>query len=180
MNMLQEKIKKSSKILVFVLRIAAILISITAAICLVGLLIVLLAEGDVRASFLQAVSLPTRYGSAIDFPPVILSLLFAIELVTCLFMVVILWYLLPIFQSIGHSGAPFQLQHGRRLNKIARAVVGLSMLRPAVDGLLEYVAFGKFFWEFDLFGVTVAVVLYVLALIFDYGCHLQQQSDETL
>lgn len=82
----------------------------------------------------------------------------------CITMV-ILQLLRLILRDIAAEGTPFSQIHVQRMRRIAILV-----------------AIGAFIHTFSstISDLTVALVIWLLAMIFDYGCVLQQESDETL
>lgn len=56
----------------------------------------------------------------------------------------------------------------------------LSVLGSCSDSLVDYYTIGALTWNPNLIGLVMSLVLYCLSLIFEYGCDLQQLSDETL
>lgn len=89
----------------------------------------------------------------------------ALLLVKICLTMVILQLLRLILRDIAAEGTPFSQIHVQRMRRIAILV-----------------AIGAFIHTFSstISDLTVALVIWLLAMIFDYGCVLQQESDETL
>ncbi|MDD4124929.1 MAG: hypothetical protein PHW77_04295 [Eubacteriales bacterium] len=85
-----------------------------------------------------------------------------------------------IFKEISVTARPFEKIYVKRLKTIALIMIisnfGLSFIR----GITESIMGGKIGNWFQTYDIFTAVLIYCLALIFDYGCDLQKQSDETI
>lgn len=88
-----------------------------------------------------------------------------------------------IFMSINQSGTPFIPQVSKGMKKIAAVIAVMLILSAAAEYLFPIV-----FPELgtvpelvtDPAGWVFISLLLMLSVIFDYGCKLQQESDETL
>ena len=56
----------------------------------------------------------------------------------------------------------------------------LGLLGSCSDALVDHYTIGAPSWNVNLMGLFMGIILYCLSLIFEYGCDLQQLSDETL
>lgn len=70
-----------------------------------------------------------------------------------------------IFRGISQDGTPFRQIHVRRMKWIA---------------LLVFVASFIHFFSIQLIGCLAALLIWCISMVLDYGCQLQQESDETL
>ncbi len=98
-------------------------------------------------------------------------------------MTVIIAFIYDIFCSIGKSFTPFTIKITRRIKQIAVISIVLSLrncLGGFSDALVDYYTIGELTWRINFAGLLSGMVILCLALIFRYGCELQQQSDETL
>lgn len=115
--------------------------------------------------------------AATDFQPIrriaVTLLLFAIAGVS-----------LSVFVTIRAHGSPFLPQVYRRMKLLALLVFLLSEAPNWVVYGLRILLLDL--WNFTVIsgsgfvGLTLAAALYAFAMIFRYGCLLQQESDETL
>ncbi len=64
--------------------------------------------------------------------------------------------------------------------KTALICLLLGILGSCSDALVDYYTIGAPAWNISPAGLVMGLVLYCLSLIFEYGCGLQQLSDETL
>ncbi len=70
-----------------------------------------------------------------------------------------------ILRDISHSETPFEAVHVRRMKRIAILIFAGSFI--------NFLSVQGNEW-------LVAVLVWFLSMIFDYGCELQRESDETL
>lgn len=88
-----------------------------------------------------------------------------------------------IFMSVNQSGTPFIPQVSKGMKKIAAVIAVMLILSAAAEYLFPIV-----FPELgtvpelvtDPAGWVFVSLLLMLSVVFDYGCKLQQESDETL
>lgn len=100
------------------------------------------------------------------FPTLLAAVVVVVALLAKIVMTMVILQLLRlILKDIAADGTPFSQIHVRRMRCIAILV-----------------AVGSFIHTFSstISDLTVALVIWLLAMIFDYGCVLQQESDETL
>lgn len=88
-----------------------------------------------------------------------------------------------IFASINQSGTPFIPQVSKGMKKIA-AVIAVMLILSAAAKYLFPIVFPELGTEPELVtdpaGWIFFSLLLMLSVIFDYGCKLQKESDETL
>ena len=160
MEQYTEKIKKFSRVIYILLQIVFVALIVTGALEMVALIVHL---GQIPALFKIGsitVVVPsfivdgiTINGSTFNFG--------VVELVRTIIMLVIVITAKSILRKLQVDGSPFR----------AGIVVGLKMLSitllvaAALTGLYSFVAAG---------------VVWVLCMIFDYGCALQNENDTTL
>lgn len=70
-----------------------------------------------------------------------------------------------IFQDMAREGTPFRTVQVHRMKTIALLIFLSSFIN---------------LFSIQLSTWVVALLIWVMALVFDYGCHLQRESDETL
>lgn len=102
----------------------------------------------------------------VRWPTQMAAVVVAVALLAKIVMTMVILQLLRlILKDIAAEGTPFSQIHVRRMRYIAILV-----------------AVGAFIHTFSstISDLTVALVIWLLAMIFDYGCVLQQESDETL
>ena len=104
----------------------------------------------------------------------------ACVVVMLLLVAVVLLMLANVARAISREYSPFTRKNVKRLETISVAY----LIMPFVIIALGYIIVdGTSPFEIVvllLSGMIMAAVFYMLALIFDYGCWLQKESDETL
>ncbi len=78
-----------------------------------------------------------------------------------------------VFKDISVDSSPFEMKQVKRIRKIAIFYFVVSLL-----GLQSFDY--SFSYSMNFVGIVGAVMFYCISLIFEYGCELQQESDETL
>ena len=78
-----------------------------------------------------------------------------------------------IFKDISQDSSPFELKHVKRIKKIAIFFFVISLLDFQSTGF-------TFSFTLNFIGIVGALMLWCISLIFEYGCQLQRESDETL
>lgn len=82
--------------------------------------------------------------------------------------------------DIDKSNTPFIPQVSKGLKKIAIAIVFAVLLSIGGDALYSVLTDTKFEGSVSWIGMAFVSILLLLSSIFDYGCKLQKESDETL
>ena len=77
-----------------------------------------------------------------------------------------------LFGCIGKGNSPFTAETASQIRKIALYVLVFAVFSA-------FSVFKMAFSQFFMSGLF-ALVLFCISLIFDYGCELQQEVDETL
>ena len=78
-----------------------------------------------------------------------------------------------VFKDISVDSSPFELKQVRRIRRIAVFYFVISLLDFETQAL-------SLSFTVNLAGIVGALMFWCISLIFEYGCELQQQSDETL
>ena len=78
-----------------------------------------------------------------------------------------------VFKDISVDSSPFEMKQVKRIRKIAIFYFVVSLI-----GLQTFDF--SFSYSMNFVGIVGAVMFYCISLIFEYGCELQQESDETL
>lgn len=100
--------------------------------------------------------------AAIESPAVELGVILIVTAVLLICFTVVLHFVAKVFQSLKKNDSPFRPEVVKSL-KIAFVLIALLALSNSL-----------------LIGAIVSLSLWCIFLIFEYGCELQQQSDETL
>jgi len=95
------------------------------------------------------------------------------------FAVFILAY--RIFRDISKEYTPFLPKNVRRMKTIAFLTIGWGILCPAAFFVLRKIIPIESAVTVNGFGrIFIGILIYCFAVIFEYACLLQQQSDETM
>ncbi|MCM1184288.1 MAG: hypothetical protein NC337_13035 [Roseburia sp.] len=180
MNTTQSKISSAGRKMAVILKIGGVLTGIAALLSLLAIGILLLGQAPIRQSFLSAFDVTANNGTTIHIAPRPLLLLFVLLLADTAFLAVILFLVHAIFRDIGKGCTPFTHQNTARIKGIAIAAILLSLVGGCADAFVDYYTIGELTWRVNLVGLISGMAIYCIALIFDYGCDLQRQSDETL
>lgn len=180
MNNTQLKIRTAGKRAAAILGAGTVLAGIVAALALTAICILLFSDSETRISFLSAFDVTANNGTTISIAPQSLLLLFAFMLADAVLIAVILFFVCSIFRNIAADALPFTRPNAALLKKTALVFLLFSVLGSCSDALVDYYTIGALAWNVNLTGLVMAGILYCLSLIFEYGCDLQQLSDETL
>lgn len=100
-------------------------------------------------------------------PPV--AVLVTIVVIACLAKIALTMVMLEnvrrITSDIAAGGSPFVEVEVKRMKRVAILIAVSSVIHTFTSTLVD---------------LTVALVVWMLAMVFEYGCVLQQESDETL
>ncbi len=76
-----------------------------------------------------------------------------------------------LFRDISVDGSPFEMKQVKRIRKIAIFYLIISLMN--FEGVTPD-------FSVNFAGILGALMFWCISLIFEYGCELQKQSDETL
>lgn len=176
----QKKINSISKTMALVFKIAGVITSILSALAICAICILLFSDGEIKHSFMDAFIVTANNGTVIGITPNSLLVMFFFMLINTSLMTIIIVFVYDIFCSIGKSFTPFTVKIAGRIKQIAIIFIVASLIGGFSDALVDYYTIGELSWRIDFTGLLSGMVILCLALIFRYGCDLQQQSDETL
>ena len=111
-----------------------------------------------------------KHGQPLSFGQCVFFFICCLGELICIFLA--LYNAKRIFGCIGKGNSPFTAKTAIQIRKIA-----FYMLLFAVFSVLSVfkIAFSSFF-----LCALFALILFCISLMFDYGCELQQEVDETL
>lgn len=180
MNIIETKISSTSRRISLLLKIGSFAMLIVTALALVGIGILSFSETATRDSFLAAFNTTASNGMTLEIIPQNLFVMFFFMVAYSVCMCIVLYSTHLIFKNVSEEYTPFKHKHIVRIKRIAFMVIGLSILGSFSDGLFGLFTINELAWHIDFSGIVLGIVIYCLALFFDYGCELQRQSDETL
>lgn len=106
------------------------------------------------------------------------------EVIKYAFISAVIFYITVICsrfcRDIYKSNTPFIPQVSKGLKKIAIAIVLMVILLVFGDILYSHITDTKMEGTISWLSMAFSSILFLLSSIFDYGCKLQQESDETL
>lgn len=176
MNTKKEKILKMSKILDAFLKIGAIM----AIMGIVGMIIAVIMAPSLGVTTFSISGIwggaPINAGLD-EFRAVMISQMLGMAVV-----VAILFIASFIFKDMSRASTPFTQKNANRLKVIALLAAGFSLIVQPVRMLLTLLFFpaANLHVSINLGYLIFAIMFFCLALVFEYGAELQQQSDETL
>ena len=111
-------------------------------------------------------------------------------LMNCGILTAILLTAQKMTSVIAHDGQPFSENISCRLKKISILLILLALIPPFVNIILKSVFISGgllpgYFLNvqqivYSVSDIFTAAILFIIAKVFEYGCELQRESDETL
>lgn len=105
---------------------------------------------------------------------------YIIELIMSISFFIITMICKSIFTSINSSGTPFIPQVSKGIRKISFTICAAFLASFAVQCVYPLIMGIEQHFYVDGTSMIFVCILLLLSAIFDYGCKLQQESDETL
>jgi hypothetical protein len=172
----KERIQKTSHVIAVLLKIAQIMCFVAGGIVIGGMIYITLfgntpilkVTGHVVVRSPFSSSFLAKYNTK-DLLTMCSCLLFSL-----LFTLLMLKQAFKIFSDISTEATPFNPAHIKRIRKMA-----IFYLLAACNNV-EGSAGANFDITPNVIGIVGAAMLWCIALIFQYGCELQKESDETL
>lgn len=180
MNEIQQKIASSSKVASIILLCSCIVTALLIAVLIGGILLFTFSDGTMASSLHGAFTFTQVGGIDIDLPLNVLSSLFAFALVLLSMIFLMLFSFYKMFKDISKSYTPFEEKQVKRIKRIALLTLIICIASNVFDFIGEKLVFGNANLGLDLFWIVIAIIIYCIAYIFDYGCRLQALEDETL
>ena len=194
MNTIKNKIKKSSKAVFIFSRIIRIIMIISFCFVLAVSVLTALAPTSqfslVNSDYVLITCSPDLIAEGTDAVSLTSSMaaLLLTAVVPALFslgiIIVILYLAERIFKTIYDSQSPFELLNVKRLKTIAWLMLAFTIFPTYVETILRFFLMrsttSPYNFSIDITTVCLTVIFFALAYIFEYGCLLQQEYDETL
>lgn len=179
MNEKQKAIKTSSKVISVIMKIGYIAMIVEMCICIVSLIFVAVTGGNISYITSGTIRL-VAVGESLSSPAGVVAVCSA-ALILGAFMFAIFFLTYRIFNEISRTCTPFNIKYAKQIKAIGILVAVMTIVGNIVDSIGAYYAGVETLGMFsDSTGVIFGVIIFCLSYIFDYGCALQQQSDETL
>jgi hypothetical protein len=168
--MKQKTLKKSAQFISMLLNIGYIVFGVLSVSLFAGVLIIICVRLFSPEMFCEAWETAIRAGQTLSFGQCVFFFICCLGEFVCIFLA--LYNAKKIFGCIGKGKTPFTAEIAIRIRKIA-----LYVLLFAAFSILS--VFKMAFLSFFMCALF-ALILFCISLIFDYGCELQQEVDETL
>lgn len=174
------KISNTSRQIILLLKIGSLAMLIITALAVAGIGILSFSQESTRDSFLRAFNTTASNGVTLEVIPQSLFVMFVFMFLYSVCMYLVLYSTHLIFKNVSEECTPFNQKHIVRIKRIAFMVIGLSIIGSVSESLFDLYTVNEMMWRIDFAGIILGIIIYCLALFFNYGCRLQQQSDETL
>ncbi|MDO5400958.1 MAG: DUF2975 domain-containing protein [Eubacteriales bacterium] len=177
MNDTQTKLRKTSRTIAVFLSIGKISSIVGIVLAGAGLVCGLIGRPDIQGWFMGVEKYAQAPGADVLLPMMIVATMAA------LLVAAALCHLLEqVFRGIGEDGTPFNPAHVSCIKRVAWLALALSVMVSVADNLEAALLTGErlVLLELDMAALLFAAIIYCLAYVFEYGCKLQQESDETL
>ena len=182
MNSIQEQIAKTGKMVSVVLFAACVLTVFAIVSFIGGLGLVSFSNGELSTSlfeYLQAdYHLRTGAGMFASRRELAMLFIYGIGQLMIIFSVLLILY--RIFKDISRSYTPFEKIQVVRMKWVAKLILALGIISSFCDRIAMFSDYGTILMDLNIVWIVMAMVIYCMAHIFDYGYQLQTQSDETL
>ena len=194
MNVIKDKIKKSSKAVFIFSRIIRIIMIVSFCFVLAVSILTAVAPAS-RFSLINSdyvfisgsPELVLEGTNAVSLTGSMTALLLTSvvpALISLGIIIVILYLAERIFKNIYDSQSPFELLNVKRLKIIAWLMLAFAIFPTYIETVLRFFLMRStttpYNFSIDITTVCLTVIFFALAYIFEYGCLLQQQYDETL
>jgi len=160
-----EKIKKFSKVVYVLLRIAFIVLIVVFALELTAWMLTMAEIQPIFKLGNTTVYLPVFVNEetfeAIPFVREWFPINLLEEFLRTLFTIIAIRFAMKLFKQLKENGSPFRNEIVKELKKLAIVL----LIVGCATGMIGFIASG---------------IVWILYLIFDYGCVLQNESDTTL
>ena len=180
MNATQLKIMNASRRMTVILKITGILTGIAAVLILIAIGILIFSKEALKQSFVSAFHVTANNGSTIYIASQSLLIMFCFALIDAILMTIIIFFVHAIFNDIEKHCTPFFHQNTVRIKRIAVITIVMSVIGSFSDALVDYYTIGELTWRINIIGLMIGLIIYWIGFIFNYGCDLQQLSDEIL
>lgn len=168
--MKEKTLKKSARFISILLNVGCIIFGVMSVLLFTGITVIACAKLFSSEMFLEAWGTAIKADQTLSFGQCAFFFICCLGELICIFLA--LYNAKRIFGCIGKGNSPFTDTTAIQIRKIA-----LYVLLFAVFSVLS--VFKMDFLSFFMCALF-ALILYCISLIFDYGCELQQEVDETL
>lgn len=168
--MKNQTLQKSSQLLSLLLNVACIIMSILSVLLTLGIIVTMLTPIVTPEMFQDTWNTISKNSEIPNFTQCIIFFLSCLGAFICILFA--LYNAKKIFSCISKGISPFTKSTASRIRKIALWIIAYAII--SVISIFNS-SFGSFF-----ISCLFAFILFCISLIFDYGCELQKEVDETL
>lgn len=169
--MKEKTLKTSAHVISLLLTIGCIIFAVLSVSLLAGIIIIVGTRLFAPDMLLAAWEPAVKAGQSFSFGQCVFFFICCLGVFTCIFLS--LYHAKKIFGCIGKGNSPFTVKTGIQIRKIALYILLSAILCSlSVFHLIDFLSF--------CLCALFALILFCISLIFDYGCKLQQEVDETL
>lgn len=168
--MKQKKLKTSAKFLSVILNIGCIILGSLIVLLAIGIIVTACMPFFAPDVFQSTWKTALNAGQDLSFSQCIVFFICCLGELVCIFLS--LYNAKKIFGCIGKGNSPFQLKTAVQIRKIAVYII--------IFAVISVISVFKMSFPSLLMCGIFALILFCISLIFDYGCELQQEVDETL
>lgn len=169
--MKQKNLKKTAHFISILLNIGCIIFGIMSVSLFAGIMVVVFTQLFMPDMVQEAWGTAIKNGQTLSFGQCVFFFVCCLGMLICIFLA--LYNAKRIFGCIGKGNSPFTSNTGIQIRKIAVYVLLFAVF--SVLSVFDLISFPAFF-----VCALFALILFCISLIFDYGCELQQEVDETL
>ncbi len=170
-NMKEKNLKRSAHFISVLLNVGCIIFGVLSMALFIGIIAIVCTQLFSANEFQEAWKTATKNGQLLSFRQCVFFFTCCLGMLICIFLA--LYNAKRIFGCIGKGNSPFTVKTGIKIRKIAMYVLLFSVF--SVLSVFNLISFPAFFMC-----ALFALILFCISLIFDYGCELQQEVDETL
>lgn len=170
-----EKIKSASRAVAIVLQLARVCCFIGVGVLTAGIIYVALCGNTDLLILHGKVLLRSPYDMMNTFGAgsAKIILVSVVAIVALNLLAVLFKNARDIFRDMRRDDSPFEMKQVKRIRKIAVLFFIISMMDFESQGFSMSLTL-------NLLGIVGALMFWCISLVFEYGCELQLQSDETL
>ena len=168
--MKEKTLKKSAHLISILLNIGCMIFTVMSILLFAGIMVLVCSQLFSPEMFQEAWETAVKNGQTLSFGQCVFFFICCLGEFISIFLA--LYNAKRIFGCIGKGNSPFTAKTAIQIRKIA-----FYMLLFAVFSVLS--VFKMVFSSFFLCALF-ALILFCISLMFDYGCELQQEVDETL
>lgn len=168
--MKEKALKRYAHFISILLNIVCIVFGVLSVSLFAGIVVIVVPLAFFAGNVPPGVGNCCKAGQTLSFGQCAFFFICCLGMLICIFLA--LYNAKRLFGCIGKGNSPFTAETASQIRKIALYVLVFAVFSA-------FSVFKMAFSQFFMSGLF-ALVLFCISLIFDYGCELQQEVDETL